>query len=162
MDPSTLKFLQRRTKDILSKSSADRRVAAVDGYLLALETVAAVPNHVPSFTFERIDGTADRALDAVTQHLGPGLKVELVPADNWQWQLSKDLLRFLYPVPDEKVRRDLVERLVVLLNRACSDTASAWKVIIEPDRKTFFHCAWETYLFPTPHGLFLLHCSVDD
>ena len=162
MDRDALKRLQRHTKDILSRNSADRRVAAVDGYLLALETLHEDANLSVSFIFERIDGTADRAHDAVVRHLGPGLKVDLVPLDDWKRQLSKDLPGFLFTIPNEKARRRLADALVALLNRACSDTASAWHVATEPTDNKYYHCDWQTYLFPTPHGLFLLHCAIDD
>jgi len=162
MDSHTLKYLQRRAKEILARQSADHRVAAVDGYLLALETLHEDANVSVSFSFERIDGTADRALDAARQHLGPGLKVDLVPLDDWQRALSKDLLGYLFSVQNQAVRQRLADALVVLLNRACADTASAWRVATEPADGKYYHCAWSTYLFPTPHSLFLLHCAIDD
>ena len=162
MNAHALKYLQQRAKDILAKQNADRRVAAVDAYLLALETLHEDANLSVSFSFERIDGTADRAHDAARQHLGPGLKIELVPLDDWQRSLSKDLLDYLFSVHNQLVRRRLADALVVLLNRACADTASAWRVATEPSDGKYYHCAWSTYLFPTPHGLYLLHCAIDD
>ena len=163
MERNRLKWVQGRAKDILSKKSADRRVAAVDGYLLALEVLYDDANTSVSFEFVRIDGTAEQPLAAVARHLGPDLRVELSPTVDWKKELRRDLLQGFLPVSlQPAVRERMAETFVLLLNRACSDTASAWRVTTEPTDGSYYHCAWNTYLFPTPDGLFLLHCAIDD
>jgi len=164
MSRAAMKNLQARAKDILSKRAADRRVAAVDGFLFALESLCGETNKGVSFDFAWIDGTADRALEAVTRHHGPNFKLALNPLADWRVELTSDLLGggFLPASLPPPVRRRLVEAFVVLLNRACADTATAWRVEAEPKDQSYYHCAWRTYLFPTPDGLLLLHCSIDD
>lgn len=163
MDRLTLKHLQRKAKDILSKKAADRRIAAVDGYLLALETLYEDSNTNVSFSFGRIDGTADRALEAASAAMGEGMRIELAVLTDWKRELTGDVLQGYLPhslQPD--VRERLAHGLMILLNRATGDTASAWRVLATPTDGKYFHCAWQTYLFATPDGFFLLHCAIDD
>ena len=163
MERPALKRVQAHAKGILSKQAIDRRVAAVDGYLLALETLFDDRYTSLTLDFTRIDGTADHPLDAVTKYHGPNFKVALTPMADWKVELARDLLEgFLSTSLRAATRERLAETFVVLLNRACSDTASAWRVMAEPTDQAYYHCAWRTYLFPTPHGLFLLHCAIDD
>ena len=163
MERTALERVQAHAKAILSKQAADRRVAAVDGYLLALETLFDDRNTSVSFDFTRIDGTADQPLDAVTKYQGPNFRVALTPMADWRVELARDLLGGFLPTSLRPASRQrLAETFVVLLNRACSDTASAWRVVAEPTDHSYYHCAWRTYLFLTPDGLFLLHCAIDD
>jgi len=163
MERTTTKYLQRKAREMLSKNAANRRVAAIDGYLMALESLGSEANHSVSFDFRRIEGTVDRARDAALAAMGEGMKIELTPLADWKRELANDLLQGYIPTAlGPELREEIAQGLLILLNRACSDTASAWRVVATPTDGKYFHCAWSTYLFPTPDGLFLLHCAIDD
>ena len=156
------KFLQKRVKDVLEPRQAARRVAAVDGYLLALERLYESGGMSSTFTFERVEGSPADPLEAVRQHINPGYRIHLYPID-WRQELSMTLPDAVFGETSLRpvVRQRVIDALIVLLNRATSDAASAWRVETDPG-KDFYHCFWLTYLFHTPHGLFLLHFATDD
>ena len=156
------KFLQKRVKDLLDPRQAARRVAAVDGYLLAVECLHESGGLFSTFTFERVEGGAGDPLEAVRQHINPGYRIHLLPIE-WQKELAATLPNAVFGETSLRpvVRQRVVDTLIVLLNRATSDATSAWRVETDPG-KDFYHCYWLTYLFHTPHGLFLLHFATDD
>ena len=154
--------LQRRVKDILDQRNAARRVAAVDGFLLAVESLHESGGMSSQFTFERIEGTAADPLDAVRRHINPAYQYEVVPVE-WRTELAEKLPDAMFGETSLRpaARKRVVDTLIVLLNRATSDSVTAWRVETNPGKDTY-HCFWLTYLFHTPHGLFLLHFAEDD
>lgn len=164
MDKHRKKRLQRRAKDILNRERIGSRVAGIDAFVLALETIHEDPNLAASFSYEHVLGSADNVHAALKEHLDPRYLFTLTALSDWQSTLIERLPNEAlgFTTLTAPVRQRLIETLTILLARATGDAAVVYHVEIDTAGGPFYEASSEDYLFVTPSGLHLLHFGLSD
>ena len=139
-------------------------IAAIRGFLAALEAAGGAPDQIPSFALEIMP--AGRSLqERVSAHFGGTNYVPtLEPLDDWRRSLPvvhRWLGEFVRPE-----RRDAVEAAFVALLAMAFPSARWAKLILEGRGGAAFdpwyEAAWDDFVIETEEEVYLLHLGVSD
>src|SRR5687768_2197305 len=144
MDKLTKKALRKRAKEIMAMQrtagsvpdpreadfAAAGRPAGINAYLLAMEALYPEGGDGPDYTYERVGGAADDPQRVMVERSHPQHVVTLVPVADWRRDLADDLARWVFGgnMLSPPIKQRIVERLVVLLERATGDGTTCWRV----------------------------------
>ncbi|MEZ6190310.1 MAG: hypothetical protein R3C45_03365 [Phycisphaerales bacterium] len=162
------RVMREQVKNILNKRPADRRVAAVDGFLLAMMTAFGTHHREAGLdlSFQRISESCDDPRAVINKHMvehEEARVVELQELDNWPDILRSNLVGCITPEElSQEGQNELLEAFIILLQAVCQGYVHGWRVIGDSADGSYFHCWCDIYALAAPDGLYLLYCSIDD